>query len=509
VTLRALIGVSDKTGLVEFASELRRCGVEIVATGGTQQALRESGIEARPIPDLTGFPEMLDGRVKTLHPAIHAAILARRDDASHMRQLQEHGFVPIDIVVVTLYPFADTVARGADEVSVVEQIDIGGPTLIRAAAKNADFVTVVVSPAQYAAVLDELREHAGVSDALRARLAAEAFAHVAAYDTAVADWLRGRTDGGQLPAELTLGGGRLQALRYGENPHQQGALYALPGPAGGLAHARQLQGPALSFTNWLDVDSARRLVSDFEAPAAGVIKHTNPCGFAVAGDLASAYRAAYACDPRAAYGGVVGLNRPLDAATAHELTGTFLEAVVCPAVADAAMQQLSAKGRLRVLAVDRPSCSAQLDVRSVDGGLLVQTQDRTTFDRAAMQVPTRRSPETGEWEDLLVAWRVCHHVKSNAVVIVAGGMAVGVGAGQMSRVEAAELAVGRAGQRAVGAVAASDAFFPMPDGLEVLGRAGVRAVIHPGGSKRDPDVIAAADALGIAVVHTGERHFRH
>lgn len=509
MTLRALLGVSDKTGLIDFARGVHECGVELVATDGTRAALLAGGVEARAVSELTGFPEMLDGRVKTLHPAIHAGILARRDSDSHMRQLSERGFAPIDIVVVSLYPFSETVARGAPDDEIVENIDIGGPTMIRAAAKNSDAVGVVVSPRQYDSVLAELRQHRQLSPETRKRLAAEAFAHVAAYDTAVADFLRGRVTLEEMPAELTVGGARLHELRYGENPHQRGALYAVAGAPGGVARARQLQGIELSFTNWLDVDAARRLVGEFEEPAAAIIKHTNPCGFAVADDLRDAYLRAFECDPRSAYGGIVGVNRPLDLATARDLARTFLEAVICPAIDEDAAALLSARQRLRILVVDRPSCAAQLDVRAIDGGLLAQTPDRVSLDRGAMTVATTREPEAREWRDLLVAWRVCRHVKSNAIVIVRDGMAVGIGAGQMSRVEAAEIAVSRAGDRTTAASAASDAFFPMADGLETLARAGVRAVIHPGGSKRDPEVVALADELDVAVVHTGERHFRH
>jgi phosphoribosylaminoimidazolecarboxamide formyltransferase / IMP cyclohydrolase len=507
--LRALLGVSDKTGLAAFARGLAERGVELVATDGTRRALAAEGIEARAVSDLTGFPEMLDGRVKTLHPAIHAGILARRDTPAHMAQLDQHGFVPIDIVAVSLYPFRETVARGAERDEVVENIDIGGPTMIRAAAKNAGAVAVVTSPAQYDAVLHDLANHGQITEATRRRLAAEAFAHVAAYDTAVAAYLAAELGDEALPAEFSIGGPRLHELRYGENPHQRGAVYAIPGAPGGLAHARQLQGPALSFTNWLDVDAARRLVLDFDEPAAAVIKHTNPCGFATGADALDAYRRAYECDPRSAFGGIVALNRPLDEATAEELAKTFLEAVVAQRIEPQAAQVLARKERLRLLAVEKPSCAAELDVRSIDGGLLVQTQDRVNSDRNSMRVMTQRQPTEAEWHDLLSAWRVCRHVKSNAIVVMRDGMAVGVGAGQMSRVEAAEIAVRRAGDRAAGAVAASDAFFPMPDGLETLVAAGVRAVIQPGGSKKDDEVTAAADRAGIAMVAAGERHFRH
>jgi phosphoribosylaminoimidazolecarboxamide formyltransferase/IMP cyclohydrolase len=509
MSMRALLSVSDKTGLIEFARGLVDHGYDLVATSSTSRALADAGIEVQSVADVTGFPEMLDGRVRTLHPAIHAGILARRDDPEHMRQLAESRYEPIDLVVVSLYPFAETVASGADEDTIVENIDIGGPTMIRAAAKNRDSVAVLVSPSQYEAVLSELREHRAVTRATRHRLATEAFAHVAAYDTQVAAWLRRGEVDETLPTELTVGGPRLHELRYGENPHQRGALYAVPGAPGGMAHARQLQGAALSFTNWLDVDAARALVAEFEKPAACVIKHTNPCGFAVAGTIVDAYRRAYECDPRAAFGGIVGVNRPLDLATATALTETFLEAVVCPGVDDDAAAHLATKQRIRVLIVDRPSRAEPLDVRSIDGGLLVQTRDRVVTDRATMSVVSARQPDEAEWRDLLIAWRVCRHIKSNAVVIVRDGMAVGVGAGQMSRVESSELAVERAADRAAGAVSASDAFFPMPDGLETLGHAGVRSVIHPGGSKNDPKVTEAADALGMAVVLAGERHFRH
>ena len=528
MSLRALLGPHDKTGLVDFARGLRECGVELIATDGTRRALAAAGIEATAVSDVTGLPEMLDGRVKTLHPAIHAGILARRDLEGHLAELAEHGFETIDIVAVSLYPFRETVARGASRAEVIENIDIGGPTLIRGAAKNADSVAVVVSRAQYPEVLAELRERGEVGAATRRRLAAEAFAHVAAYDTAVAAYLRraltrpsagglppatsplaaDRCDEG-MPAELAVGGPRIAELRYGENPHQRGALYAVAGVAGGLAGASHVQGPALSFTNWLDADAARRLVADFAEPAAAIIKHTNPCGFAVGDDAVSAYRRAHACDPRSAYGGVVALNRPLDAATAAEVTSTFLEVLVVPGIEPGAADALARRERMRVLDVAAPSRGAQLDVRSVDGGLLVQTADSVSVDRAAMRVATRRAPSEAEWADLLVAVRVSRHVKSNAIVLVRDGMAVGVGAGQMSRVEAAELAVARAGAAASGSVAASDAFFPFPDGLEVVGRAGASAVIQPGGSKNDDAVVAAADALGMAMVLTGERHFRH
>ena len=507
--MRALLGVSDKSGLIDLARGLHEAGVELIATGNTARAIGEAGLPVRQVSDVTGAPEMLDGRVKTLHPAVHAGILARRDRPDHMRALEEHGYVPIDLVVVNLYPFAATVAGGVDPETVIEDIDIGGPTMIRAAAKNSDSVAVVVSPSQYEEVLTEIRAGGAVSPAARKRLAAQAFAHVAAYDTAVAAWLAGEAPEESMPRHLTIGGELISQLRYGENPHQRGALYAIPGVPGGVAHARRLQGPELSFTNWLDADAAARLVAEFAEPAAAVIKHTNPCGFATGSSTLDAYRRAHSCDPRSAFGGIVAVNRRIDFATAEELTKTFLEIVICPGIDDDALGRLERRQRLRVMVLDRPDCSAAYDVRSVSGGLLAQTPDRVSTDRTAMRVVSRRLPDDAEWLDLLIAWRVCRHVKSNAVVIVHDGMALGVGAGQMSRVESAELAVGRAGDRVSGAVAASDAFFPLPDGLETLGRAGIRSVIHPGGSKKDDDVTAAADALGMAVVLAGERHFRH
>lgn len=511
MTLTALLAPHDKTGIADFARGLSECGVALVATEGTRRHLAEHGIAARAVGEVTGVGEMLDGRVKTLHPAIFAGILARRDRPAHLDALRERGFSPIDIVVVSLYPFRETVEGGAGPEEAVEMIDIGGPAMIRAAAKNGAFVAVLVSPTQYDEVLAEIRDHGTVQPATRQRLAARAFAHVAAYDAAIANYLRGRVGDEDMPEEWTTGGRRLAVLRYGENPHQRGAVYEIPGARRGLAHGRLLQGSALSFTNWLDTDAAWRIVGDFQDPAAVVVKHTNPCGFAVADDLASAYRKAFEGDPRSAFGGIVGLNRPLDAKTARALTETFLEAVVVPAIDEEAIPIVATKPRLRVLVVDGPRGGGAdaLDVRSIDGGLLVQTGDVVRLDRAAMVVATKRAPTEDEWRDLLVAWPLCRHVKSNAVVVVRDRMAVGVGAGQMSRVEAAELAVRRAGERCPGAVAASDAFFPFPDGLEVLGRAGVTAVIHPGGSRQDAAVVAAADALGMAVVHTGERHFRH
>ncbi|MFN2451701.1 MAG: bifunctional phosphoribosylaminoimidazolecarboxamide formyltransferase/IMP cyclohydrolase, partial [Candidatus Dormibacteria bacterium] len=419
--MRALLGVSDRTGLVELARGLSHQGVELVATDGTRRALLDAGIEATSVSHLTGLPEMLDGRVKTLHPAIHAGILARRDRPEHMAQLGSRGFLPIDIVVVSLYPFAEAVARGAEFEETVENIDIGGPTMIRAAAKNHDSVAVVVRHEQYPLLLEELARDGCVSASTRRRLAAEAFALTAAYDTAVAGWFRQETAASGVAPVYSVGGPLLHELRYGENPHQHGALYAVPGVPGGVANATQVQGGPLSFTNWLDVDAACRLVCDVDEPAAAVIKHTNPCGVAVAEDISAAYARAYDCDPRAAYGGIVGLNRRLDLATARLLSRTFLEAVICRGLDDDAAELLRARERLRVLTLGGPSCAGDLDVRSIDGGLLVQSQDWVATSRGEMRVATSRQPDDAQWRDLLLAWRVCRHVKSNAVVIVRDG----------------------------------------------------------------------------------------
>ncbi len=509
MTRRALIGVADRSGVISFARGLVAAGWEIVATDGTRAHLMKEGITARPVSEVTGHPEMLSGRVKTLHPAVHAGILARRDDEDHMAQMEERGYPLFDLIAVSLYPFAETVASGADHAAVIEKIDIGGPTMIRAAAKNSESVAVVVSPDQYDDVLTDIEATGEVSVALRHRLAAQAFRHVAAYDTAVAAYLTSVGDEDTIPEAFSTGGHLIAGLRYGENPHQRGGLYAIPGMPTGLAHARQLQGPGMSFTNWLDVDAARRVVAEFTEPAAAVIKHTNPCGFAIGSSIADAYRRAYDCDPRAAYGGIVALNGTLDESVVEALGTTFLEVVVAPAVTPEAAALLAKRERLRILVAEPAAASTQWDVRSIDGGLLVQDADTKKVSRDVMDVTSQRHPTAEEWDDLLIAWRVCRHVKSNAIVIVKDGRAVGVGAGQMSRVEAAELAVKRAGDLAQGAVAASDAFFPMPDGVETLADAGVVAVIQPGGSKGDGKVLEAADARGVAMVTTGHRHFRH
>ena len=507
---RALLSVSNKSGLVEFARGLAAFGFEIYSTGGTHRTLSEAGLPVQPVTELTGFPEIMDGRVKTLHPGVHAGLLARRDKPEHLAALREHGLAEIDVLGVNLYPFVATATR--DDVSfedVVEQIDIGGPAMVRAAAKNHLGVVVVVRPERYGQVLDALRD-GEVSVELRRRLAAEAFAHTAAYDAAISGWLGEAADGAAWPADITFGGELVRELRYGEIPHQRAAFYRLPAATGGLGGARQLRGGELSYNNIQDAAAAFGLATDFDLPAAAVIKHTNPCGCAIGDDLADAYRKAYEVDTVSAYGGVIALNRECDAGTAEQIGSIFVEVVVAPSFSAEAVETLGKKPKVRLLqAVPARTAWRDVEVRSVPGGLLVQAPDRATLDRASCSIPSQRQPSEAEWSDLDFAWRVVKHVKSNAVVLAKDGVAVGVGAGQMSRVEAVTLAARRAGDRAAGGVMASDAFFPFPDGVEEGLRAGVAAVIQPGGSIRDREAIAAVDAAGASMVLTGVRHFRH
>ncbi len=505
----ALLSVSDKTGLAAFARGLHRLGYELFATGSTLNAIQDAAIEARPVSDLTGFPEMMDGRVKTLHPGVHAGILARRDVPEHMEALARHGFREIDLVCCNLYPFVDTVMRpGVTLDEAVEQIDVGGPAMIRAAAKNHSAVIVVVRPERYSEVLAALNE-AAVHEPMRRRLAADAFAHTSGYDSWIAAYLRA-ADGDGFPPEISFAGLLTQPLKYGENEHQKAAFYRFGPDPGGLGGALQLQGKELGFNNIQDASAAFQLVRDFTAPAAAIVKHMNPCGLAVAGDIATAYRLAYECDKVSAFGGIVAVNRPLDRTTAEEIVQIVTHVVIAPEVLDEAKDVLARRKGMIVLAAQPARRGLfDYDVRSVPGGFLVQDWDRTGFDRATVEVVTRRSPDEAEWEQLALAWTAVKHVKSNAIVLFKGGAAVGVGAGQMSRVEAVQIAVRRAGERARGSVMASDAFFPFPDGLEEGIRAGVTAAIQPGGSLKDADVIAAADAAGIAMVVTGQRHFKH
>ena len=507
---RALLSVSNKAGLPAFARGLSRLGYELYSTGGTMRALEEASIDVRPVTELTGFPEMLDGRIKTLHPGVHAGLTARRDVAEHMRQLEDRGLRTIDLLCSNLYPFAETAARpGTSLIDALEQIDIGGPSMIRAAAKNHVDVIVVVRPERYSELLPALQENA-VTGEMRRRLAVEAFAHTAAYDAQIAAWLRaqGSNDGETFPPELTIGGSLVTPLRYGENPHQHAAFYRLGVDPGGLGSARQLQGPELSYNNIQDAAAAYELVHEFRRPAAAIIKHTNPCGLAVAADLAEAYRKAYECDPQSAFGGVVAVNRELEPATAEQIVSIVTHVLIAPGLTPDAEVVLRQRKNLRVLRAG-PVRTPGLQVRSIPGGFLAQTWDRAGFDRKTSRVVSRRQPTDAEWEQLEFAWLVAKHVRSNAIVLARDLAAVGVGAGQMSRVEAAEIAVRRAGERAKGSVMASDAFFPFADGLQVGLEAGVTAVVHPGGSRRDAEVLAAADAAGAAMVLSGERHFRH
>ncbi|HLI10248.1 MAG TPA: bifunctional phosphoribosylaminoimidazolecarboxamide formyltransferase/IMP cyclohydrolase [Alphaproteobacteria bacterium] len=518
---RALISVSDKSGLLDFARFLAERGVEILSTGGSARALRDAGLAAKEVADHTGFPEIMDGRVKTLHPKIHGGILGRRDEESHRAAMAEHGIAPIDLVAINLYPFEATVARGAAFADCVENIDIGGPALIRAAAKNHDFVTVVTDPADYAAVMAEMREGNGATTAaLRRRLAAKAYARTGAYDAAISRWFAEGL-GEIFPERLVIAGERKQLLRYGENPHQQAAFYTDGTARPGVATARQLQGKELSFNNLNDTDAAFELVAEFEAPAIAIIKHANPCGVACSTSLAEAYGKALACDPVSAFGGIVAANRPLDGTTAEAIAKLFAEVVIAPDADAAARELLAAKKNLRLLLTGGlPDPMAPgMTLRSLAGGYLLQTRDNGRVRREDLKVVTRRAPTAAELDDLLFAFRVAKHVKSNAIVYAKDGATVGIGAGQMSRVDSSRIAAwkaeeaGKAAQepapRTRGSVVASDAFFPFADGLLAAVAAGATAVIQPGGSMRDDEVIKAADAAGIAMVLTGMRHFRH
>ena len=507
---RALLAVYDKTGVVEFARALSELGAVLVSSGGTAQILHESGVEVMPVEEVTGFPEMLGGRVKTLHPRIHGGILADRRKREHVDQLAEHGIEPFDLVVVNLYPFRETVAGGAGLDDVIEKIDIGGPALVRAAAKNFESVGVVVGPALYEMVLDELRLEGGLTRATRLALAAEAFAHTAAYDAAVAGWFAQQTGADEgLPSFVGLALEKMEDLRYGENPHQRGALYRETGGPGPLGGARVLQGKQMSFNNWLDVDAAHSLVATLPTPACVIVKHNNPCGVAAGSSFADAYRRAFACDTVSSFGGIVAFNGEADASAAEAMAEVFTEVVVAPGFDRGARTAFASRHNLRLVEAPLPG-GGGLDVRVLPGGALVQDGDAVIEDRTAdMKVVSSREPTEEEWRDLWFAWTVAARVRSNAIVFAKDLATVGIGAGQMSRVDSSFLAVRKAGGRAKGAVMASDAFFPFPDALEVAAEAGVAAVIHPGGSVRDEEVLAAAEARGMAVVVTGHRHFRH
>ena len=518
---RALISVSDKTGLPDLVKVLNKFGVEILSTGGTAKAIRALGISVKDVSEHTGFPEMLDGRVKTLHPRLHGGILGRRDLASHRDQMAAHNIPPIDLVVVNLYPFEATVARGADFEECVENIDIGGPTLIRAAAKNHDSVAVVTDAADYEALLAELAAHDGATTlALRRRLARLAYSRTALYDSAISRWFAEQA-GETFPPVMTFGGRLSQSLRYGENPHQKAAFY-LGGPARpGVGTAVQVQGKELSYNNLNDTDAAYELVAEFDKPAVAIIKHANPCGVAEAATQLEAYKAALLCDPVSAFGGIIALNRPLEADTAAEIAKLFVEVIIAPDAGEEARAIIGAKKNLRLLLTrELPDPDeAGLTVRTIAGGMLVQTRDTFRVKREDLKVVTRRQPTEQELADLLIAFRVAKHTKSNAIIYVKNGATVGIGAGQMSRVDSARIAAIKAGDAAKaaglsepltrGSAVASEAFFPFADGLIAAAEAGATAVIQPGGSVRDGEVIAAADERGLAMVFTGVRHFRH
>jgi phosphoribosylaminoimidazolecarboxamide formyltransferase/IMP cyclohydrolase len=522
---RALLSVSDKTGLAELGAALARHGVELVSTGGTARALRDAGLQVRDVSDLTGFPEMMDGRVKTLHPMVHGGLLAVRDDPSHAAAMADHGIGAIDLVVVNLYPFAQTVAKGAGRDEVIENIDIGGPSMVRSAAKNHAFVAIVTDPSDYAELIAALDARDGMTSLdFRRRLAAKAFAATAAYDSTIASWFAFADQGQLFPDTLPVTMKRGPSLRYGENPHQQAALYLPEGPhARGIAQARQVQGKELSYNNYNDADAALELVAEFRdsGPSCVIVKHANPCGVASGASLLEAYEAAFACDSVSAFGGIIAVNAPLSGADAEAMTRIFTEVVIAPDADEEARAIFAAKKNLRLLLTGALPDPARpgLALKSIAGGYLVQTRDNGHVGPAELKVVTKRQPTESELADCLFAWTVAKHVKSNAIVYARDGATAGIGAGQMNRLESARIAAWKARDaadkagwgepRTIGSAVASDAFFPFADGLMAAVEAGATAVIQPGGSIRDADVIAAADKAGLAMVFTGMRHFRH
>jgi phosphoribosylaminoimidazolecarboxamide formyltransferase/IMP cyclohydrolase len=527
---RAILSVTDKTGLIDFARKLSALGIELISTGGTAKLLRDSGVTVKDISDLTGFPEMLDGRVKTLHPKVHGGILHRREDPKHVAAVAEHGIAPIDMVVVNLYAFEKTAAKPDVKFEeLIENIDIGGPSMIRSAAKNFHDVAIVTSPADYDAIADELSNSDGaLSHETKWRLAQKAFATTAAYDSAIATTLERisprslPSNAESFPATLRFSFHKTLDLRYGENPHQRAAMYSDDSGAG-VANARQLQGKELSYNNIVDLQAAWDLAQEFDEPVVAIIKHTNPCGTATGKTLADAYKRALECDPVSAFGGVIGVNRPIDGDAAEEMHKLFLEVIAAPAFDDAAKAKFATKKNLRLVEVidprgpgrirpgaDKTSAAPQDWVlKNISGGLLVQDADNRPLHDVDLKVVTQRPPTPEETRALLFAWKVCKHVKSNAIVYARDGQTVGVGAGQMSRVDSAKIGAMKAQLPLAGTVAASDAFFPFPDGVEEIAKAGATAIIQPGGSQRDAEVIAAADRLGLAMLFTGVRHFRH
>ncbi len=519
---RALLSVFDKSGMEEFARELARLGVDLVSTGGTARLIASTGAAVRDISDLTGFPEMMDGRVKTLHPKVHGGLLAVRDNPTHKASMDEHGIGAIDLVVVNLYPFEATIAKGASYDETIENIDIGGPAMIRSAAKNHAYVTVVVDPNDYEPVLEAIRQQGGVPYELRQKLAAKAYARTAAYDSVTSNWFAKTLGYNDIPYR-SFGGQLAEVMRYGENPHQWAAFYRTGEQRPGVATARQLQGKSLSYNNLNDTDAAFELISEFDpkVPAVAIIKHANPCGVATGTSLADAYAKAQRCDPVSAFGGIVALNGEIDAATATEIVKIFTEVIVAPSATEAAQQIIATKKNLRLLVTGSladPRADG-LTFKSLSGGMLVQSRDNGRIDDLELKVVTKKAPTEAEMADLKLAWQVAKHVKSNAIVYVKDGATVGIGAGQMSRVDSSRIAhrksvdaaqaAGLEGALTKGSVVASDAFFPFPDGMLAAVEAGATAVIQPGGSMNDQAVIDAADTAGVAMVFTGMRHFRH
>jgi phosphoribosylaminoimidazolecarboxamide formyltransferase/IMP cyclohydrolase len=510
---RALLSVSDKRGIVDFARGLAELGVEIVSTGGTASALIEAGIDVRPIGDYTGFPEIMDGRVKTLHPKLYAGLLAVRDNEQHLAQAEEQKIEFVDLVCVNLYPFERTAAkRGVGEAEVIENIDIGGPTMLRAAAKNHAFAAVVVKPESYDAVLEELRDAGGtLSMPTRESLAAEAFAYTARYDTAIARWFAEKSD--DFPPLVIRAFEKVVDLPYGENPHQRAAYYSQIGTRMNvLSQVKQHHGKQISYNNILDLDAARTMVREFEVPACVIVKHNNPCGAALGATALAAYEQAFACDPLSAYGGIIAFNRKVDKATAERLHQQFIEVLIAPSYDDDALEVLQQKQNIRILedTERRLPALGEPEIRQVTGGLLIQDRDNGHDDRESMEVVTQRRPTEEEWADLLFAWRIARHVKSNAIVLTRGLATLGIGAGQMSRIDSVRLSVEKSQADTLqGASLASDAFFPFADGPQLAIDAGITAVIQPGGSVRDDEVVAAAEEAGVAMVLTKRRHFRH
>lgn len=511
---RALLSVSDKTDLIEFATFLAAQGIEILSTGGTAKALRDAKIAVKDVSEHTGSPEIMDGRVKTLHPKIHGGLLAVRDNKDHAQAMKDHAIAPIDLVVINLYPFEATVAKGAAFDDCIENIDIGGPSMVRSSAKNHAYVTIVTDPADYAQVMTEMKNNSGATTPeTRRALAAKAFSRTAAYDAAISAWFAAQQKE-DFPERFTLSATRKQALSYGENPHQKAAFYAFAHPRPGLANAKQLQGKELSYNNINDTDAAWELVSEFDLPAVAIIKHANPCGVATGKNLHEAYLRAYACDKTSAFGGIIAMNRELDAKAAEEMAKLFVEVIIAPKISKEAAELLSKKTKLRVLETGgMPDPKAEdMVVKSVTGGFLVQSRDHILFDDKVLKTATAKAPTSAQMSDLKMALTIAKHVKSNAIVMVKDGQTVGIGAGQMSRIDSTKIArrkAEEAGLSTQGACLASEAFFPFADNVELAAEAGIAAIIQPGGSIRDAEVIESANKHGIAMVFTGVRHFKH